>query len=296
MSLTAIALIAVAAVAHASWNLLSKQASEAGTIAFVWLMATVGTAIYAPVLGIYLAFWRPALEPKILVFVAGTALLHVGYFVSLQRGYRSGDLSLVYPLARGSGLLLSSFTAVLLYREHPGAAGTVGILLVAAGVIILSLPGTADTGRGPAARPRGEAPIIAIGFGLLTGLFIASYTLWDAYAVSRGGVPPLVEDSAAFAGEALLLAPLAAASPQRVSLMWRGYRKQVLGAAVLSPLAYLLVLIALVFSPVSSIAPAREISVLFGVLLGRRLLGEGHTARRVAAAAAIAVGVIVIAL
>ena len=290
MSVTAVALVLCAAAAHASWNVMSKQAAEAGAIAFVWLMAAIATVVYAPVAGIYLAVRRPELPPKILVFVAGTAVLHVCYFVLQQRGYRSGDLSLMYPLARGTGLLLSSFTAVLLYREHPGPFGTAGILLVAAGVITLSVPG----GGFRLGSGRSELPVV--GFGLLTGVFIASYTLWDAYAVSRGGVPPLLEDAAAFTGQAVLLAPLAAANMGRVSRLWRDYRRQVIGAAVLSPLAYLLVLIALVFSPVSSIAPAREVSVLIGVLLGRRLLGEKGTARRLAAAAAIAVGVTAIVL
>jgi drug/metabolite transporter (DMT)-like permease len=290
VSVTAIVLIAAAAVAHASWNLMSKQAAQAGAIAFVWLMAAVASILYAPVAGIYLAVRRPELTPKVLVFVAGTAVLHVGYFVLQQRGYRSGDLSLMYPLARGTGLLVSSFTAVLAYHEHPGPFGTAGILLVAGGVITLSVPAGG-------LRPGGgwrEAP--AVGLGVLTGLFIASYTLWDAYAVTRGGVPPLIEDAAAFTGQAVLLAPLAAMNARRVAALWRGYRKQVIGAAVLSPLAYLLVLIALVFSPVSSIAPAREVSVLIGVLLGRRLLGEGRSVRRLAAAAAIALGVLAVVL
>jgi drug/metabolite transporter (DMT)-like permease len=294
VSLTAIVLIAVAAVAHATWNLMSKQAAASGTVAFVWLMAALSTALYGPVLAVYLLVWHPHLGRAVLVFLAGTAVLHTGYYLLLQRGYRSGDLSHMYPLARGSGLLLSSFTAILLYREHPGAAGTAGILLVAAGVIVLSLPGRGMT-RG-AAGAGGAAFGTVAGFGLLTGLFIAGYTLWDAYAVAHAHVPPLLEDVAACAGQTVLLAPLAAMNTGRLALMWRGYRRQVLGAAVLSPLAYILVLTALVFSPVSSIAPAREISVLVGVLLGRRLLGEGHTARRVAAAAAIAVGVTAIVL
>jgi drug/metabolite transporter (DMT)-like permease len=289
VSATAIGLIAVAAFAHASWNLMSKQAAQAGAIAFVWLLAAVATVVYAPVVGIYLAVWRPELAPRVLIFVAGTAVLHVGYFLLLQRGYRSGDLSLMYPLQRGTGLLVSSFTAVLLYHEHPGPFGTAGIVLVAVGVIALSLPdGGLRSGGG------GEAPVI--GLGVLTGLFIASYTLWDAYAVSRGGVPPLVEDAASFTGQAVLLTPLAAMNTRRIAALWRDYRKQVIGAGVLSPLAYLLVLIALAFSPVSSIAPAREVSVLIGVLLGRRLLREGHITRRLVAASAIAVGVVAVVL
>lgn len=288
MSVTAFVLIAAAAGMHAGWNLFSKQAAQAGTIAFVWLMFAVGTVIYAPVLAVYLALAHPHLRALTGVFLAGTALLHVGYGLLLQRGYSAGDLSLVYPLARGSGLLLSSFVAIPLYAEHPGRAGTAGILLIAGGVIFLSLPdGSPGGGPGGGRVPKGPALV----FGLLTGLFIAGYTLWDKYAVATLRVPPLLEEVAAGAGVTLLLAPLAVRHAGRLRPLWRDFRVQVIGAAVLSPLAYLLVLTALTFSPVSSIAPAREVSVLVGVLLGRRLLGEGNVGRRLLAAAAIAAGV-----
>jgi drug/metabolite transporter (DMT)-like permease len=280
VSVTAVSLVAVAAVAHASWNLFSKQAAAAGTIAFVWMVTALGTVIYLPVLGIDLAVTQPHLRSLALVFLAGTALLHIGYFLTLQHGYTSGDLSLVYPLSRGSGLLLSSFVAIPLYAEHPGPAGIAGILLISGGVIVLSLPDRA-------AMPRAAA----LTFGLLTGTFIAAYTLWDKYAVASLHIPPLLEEWAAGAGVALVLAPLAARNTGRLALLWRDYRGQVLGVAVLSPLAYILVLTALVFSPVSSIAPAREISVLIGVLLGRRLLGERNLGRRLGAALAITAGV-----
>jgi drug/metabolite transporter (DMT)-like permease len=280
VSVTAFVLVAVAAAMHASWNLLSKQAAQAGTIAFVWLMFALSTVIYAPVLAVYMAITHPHLRALAGVFLVGTALLHVGYGLLLQRGYSAGDLSLVYPLARGSGLLLSSFAAIPLYAEHPGPAGIAGILLIAGGVTALSLP-----------EEGGVPKRAALAFGLLTGLFIAGYTLWDKYAVATLRIPPLLEEVAAGAGVTLLLAPLAVRNARMLAPLWRGYRMQVLGAAILSPLAYLLVLTALVFSPVSSIAPAREISVLAGVLLGRRLLGEGSVGRRLAAAAAIAAGV-----
>lgn len=283
MGATAITLIAVAAVMHAAWNLFSKQAAAAGTGAFVWLLTATSTVIFTPVLAGYLALTHPHLGAEAAGFVAGAALLHVGYFLMLQRGYAAGDLSLVYPVARGSGLLLSSFVAIPLYAEHPGPAGVAGILLIAGGVVVLSLP---EGGAVPRAA--------ALGYGVLTGMFIGGYTLWDKYAVSTVGVPPLLEDVGGTAGVALLLLPLALRDAGKVALLWRDYRGQVLGAGILSPLAYTLVLTALVFSPVSSIAPAREVSVLIGVLLGRRLLGEGNMARRLAAATAITVGVIAI--
>jgi drug/metabolite transporter (DMT)-like permease len=130
----------------------------------------------------------------------------------------------------------------------------------------------------------------------VTGTFIASYTLWDKYAVSTLRVPPLIQGYASLPVMALVLAPSALRQRGRTARVWRGYRRQVTGAAVLSPLAYILVLIAMSFTAVSAVAPAREVSVLAGVLLGRRLLGEGNLARRLAAAAAIAAGIICIAV
>jgi uncharacterized membrane protein len=91
-----------------------------------------------------------------------------------------------------------------------------------------------------------------------------------------------------------MLAPFALADAERTRLVWRRYRRQVLGAALLSPLAYVLVLVALTFSSVAAVAPTREVSVLFGVVLGRRMLGEGGLARRLTGAAAIVAGIIAV--
>jgi drug/metabolite transporter (DMT)-like permease len=136
----------------------------------------------------------------------------------------------------------------------------------------------------------------AITFALITGVFIAAYTLWDKYAVSTLKIPSLVQGYASLPVMALVLTPFALRNTGRTAGVWRTYRRQVLGAAVLSPLAYILVLTALSFTAVSAVAPAREVSVLFGVLLGRRLLGEGSLARRLGAAATIAAGIICIAV
>ncbi len=101
-------------------------------------------------------------------------------------------------------------------------------------------------------------------------------------------MPPLLQGYASLPVMALVLAHSAVRQRDRTAQVWRGYRRQVTGAAVLSPLAYVLVLIAMSFTAVSAVAPAREVSVLAGVVLGRRLLGEGGLARRLTAAAAIA--------
>jgi drug/metabolite transporter (DMT)-like permease len=288
VSATALALILVAAVAHATWNLFSKQASAAGASSFVWLMSLSATVAYAPVVAASVLLSPPRLTPLDWVFMTGTGLLQVGYFLFLQSGYRLGDLSLVYPLGRGSGALLAALAGITLLGERPGTAGITGIVLVVLGVLVLGVP-VAPTMRGAQASR-------AVIFALVTGMFIASYTLWDKYAVSTLEVPPLLQGYASLPVMALVLAPSALRQRDRTTRVWRQYRRQVAGAAVLSPLAYILVLIAMSFTAVSAVAPAREVSVLAGVVLGRRLLGEGSLARRLAAAAAISAGIICIAV
>jgi drug/metabolite transporter (DMT)-like permease len=256
-------------------------------------MSAAGAAIYAPVVAVSLAVAPPHLTARSWMFLAGTAVLQTGYFLFLQRAYRVGDLSAVYPIGRGTGALLAALAGVVLLGERPGTVGLAGIGLLVVGVIVVGLPGRAGGEPGSAA---GALAPTAVLFALGTGVFIAAYTVWDKVAVTSVGNPPLLQDYASLVGMAAALAPFALADTGRTARMWRRYRRQVLGAAVLAPLAYVLVLIALSFSSVAAVAPAREVSVLFGVMLGRRLLGEGGLARRFAGAAAIVAGIIAVAV
>ena len=307
LNATALILIFIAAIAHASWNLFTKQASAAGAASFVWLMSAAATVIYFPVVVASVIASPPRLTALCWVFMAGTGLLQAGYFLFLQSGYRLGDLSLVYPIGRGTGALLAALAGITLLGERPGPAGIAGILLIVAGLVILGIPvasasqavtAKAVTAKAVTAKAITAKAITAkaITFALITGVFIAAYTLWDKYAVSTLKIPSLVQGYASLPMMALVLTPFALRNTGRTAGVWRTYRRQVLGAAVLSPLAYILVLTALSFTAVSAVAPAREVSVLFGVLLGRRLLGEGSLARRLGAAATIAAGIICIAV
>jgi len=210
----------------------------------------------------------------------------------LQKGYAVGDLSVVYPLARGTGPLLASAAAVALFGERPGPVAILGILLIGGGVIVLTWePGGDDTGRTP---KKDKWPAIA--YGLLTGAFIAGYTLWDKHAVSALALPPILYYWAALSVQALLLGPAALRRKDELRAAWRAHRPEVLGVAVLSPLSYLLVLTALVFAPVSHVAPAREVGILIGTAMGGGLLGEGNASRRLMAAGAIVAGLVALAL
>jgi drug/metabolite transporter (DMT)-like permease len=319
VSATAITLILIAAVAHSSWNLFSKQAAQAGTISFIWLAATAGTLLYIPVIAVAWAGGWLHLTALGWVFMAGTGVLESAYFVFLQSGYRLGDLSVVYPVGRGTGALLAAAAGIVFLGERPGAVAIGGIIAIVAGIALIGTPSRVSAGppappgltseggateerrlseEGRRRLPGGpkRAASTALGFALATGVFIASYTLWDRYAVATLGTPALLQGYATFPFMAVVFALPARRAAGRTSLVWHQYRAQVAGAAVLMPLAYILVLAALAFTAVSVVAPAREISVLFGVLMGGRLLGEGSVARRLAAAVAIVAGIIAIAV
>ena len=132
-------------------------------------------------------------------------------------------------------------------------------------------------------------------FGVSTGVLIGSYTVWDAYAVSALAIPPLLLDYASNFARALFLIPYAFTRQKTIAKHWREHKLAVLGIAVFTPLAYMLVLTALVFTPIVYVAPGREVSVLITVAMGSVLLGEGELRRRMGWACLILVGMVLLA-
>jgi len=285
MSGFALALILAAAFIHATWNLLNKRAS--GHATFTWLVAVLSALFYTPVAASLIFYWQAPIDLTAIIFMAGSALLHTAYFVLLNEGYRAGDLSLVYPLARGTGPLLSSVAAILLLGERPSALALSGGLLIVLGVAILTM--SPQMLRAAGARK-------AIIFALVTGTFIATYTLWDKQAVSKFAVAPILLDWGANLGRTLLLTPFALCHWRQARHEWRTHRFEAAGIALLVPLSYILVLTAMRFTPVSYVAPAREISILIGTVMGTHWLAEGDAARRLGAASAMVVGLVALAL
>src|SRR5580692_7635856 len=133
-----LALIAVllAAGTHATWNLSAKKA--AGSRHFVWLYSVGSSLLYLPVILWIFIQQRPHFEARHYVALAATSVLHLGYSLSLQAGYRSSDLSLVYPIARGFGPLLSFTGAVLLLGERATALSGLGLVLIVAGILLVA--------------------------------------------------------------------------------------------------------------------------------------------------------------
>ncbi|MEU8633418.1 DMT family transporter [Amycolatopsis sp. NPDC048633] len=285
MNTTALSFVLIAAVVHAAWNLAAKRISSGGT-QFVWLYYTASAVVLLPVTVVLLVVEPQRPQWSWLVAAVVTSVLHIAYGIVLQRGYRVGDLSVVYPVARGTGPLLSVLAAVLVLGERPGWLGLVGAFLVIAGVLVIS------TGRkdGPVAGRRA-----GIVYGLLTGAFIAGYTLWDAHSVTGLGVPPVVYFGLGSVLQSVMLVPGALAGRAEVTRIWREQRREVLVVGLLSPIAYILVLFALTMAPVSLVAPARELSIVLGGLAAWLVLGERDAVRRLAGSVIVLSGIAAIA-
>lgn len=285
MSALALGLVLAAAFIHATWNYLLKRSG--GGTPFVWLFATLSAIIYAPLAAAILWWTQPPLGWEAVALMLASAVIHTAYYMLLDRGYRSGDLSLVYPLARGSAPLITVVVAVFLLQERPSALAVTGALLIAVGAVVL-------TANFRQLKASGSLPAVA--FALLTGCTIASYTVVDKIAVAAFLIPPLLQDWAANLGRVIIMAPMALRQPAALRETWHRCRPEIIGVAVLCPLSYILVLTAMVFTPVSYIAPAREISILVAAVLGARLLAEEDTTRRLLAAGAMVAGIVCLAL
>ena len=287
MTVGALLLILVAAGLHATWNLLAKR-SNAGP-EFVWLVGVTATVVYGAPLVVLFVIDTPSFEGLVPLFITGTVVLHLGYYTTLQRGYQAGDLSLVYPLARGTGPVVAMVGAVLILDERPSLLAVVG-----AGLITVAILALASDGGGSHGERTGPTPAVIL--AMVTGLFIASYSLWDKYAVSTLAINPLILVWASALGRGTLLAPRMRTRRSVVQKLWASHRREIIAVAILDPLSYLLVLVALQSTPVSYIAPAREISILFGIFIGSRLLAEQNAVRRLSFGGALVLGVMAIAL
>lgn len=281
----ALVLVLSAAFGHATWNYLTKRVN--GGAAFMWLFASLSSVLYMPLALWILFVQKPVIGGSQLFFIFGSAVLHSIYFILLDKGYKIGDLSVVYPLARATGPMISIIVAILILGERPSAVALGGALLIGAGIFITT--GNPMKMKEPAARK----PMI---FAIACGTVIAAYTIWDKVAVSTLLIPPLLFDWSVNLGRVGILTPYAVKHWEDVRTQWRTHKVEVFGVAILCPLSYILVLTAMVFSPVSYIAPAREISILVGVILGAKLLSEGNVKMRLAGAGAMVAGLVALSL
>ncbi len=291
MPASAFALVILAGLIHALWNIAAKKAG--GDARFACFTSLLQMVIWTP-LGLYIAkdvvaSW----SVWMWVVIAISGILHVLYFIVLLRGYRKADLTVVYPLARGTGPLLSSLTAIVVLGETVSITGLLGIAAVIGGVFLIAGGiGLLRATHEPAQRERIHK---GMRYGVLTGVFIAAYTVLDGYAVKVLLLSPILVDYCANYIRIPLLLPSVLRDRPAAAALWRVQWKYALIVAAVSPVSYVLVLYAMQVAPLSHVAPAREVSMLFAALIGGHLLGEGERIPRLIGALCIAAGVIALA-
>ncbi len=290
MPASALLMVLLAGLIHALWNIAAKKAG--GDLRFMFLTSVVLMVFWAP-LGVWMG-WDvvPSWGLREWALVVLSAVLHLLYFGVLLRGYRMADLTVVYPLARGSGPLISSLVALFLLDETLGPAGALGLLAIVGGVFLIAGgPKMWRQGQDLAVRERLHT---GLRYGLLTGVFISSYTLVDGYAVKVALMAPILVDYVGNLVRLALLAPWALRQPW--GGIWASQGRYAMVVGVVSPVSYVLVLYAAQMAPLSHVAPAREVSMLFAALIGGHLLGEQDRLPRLLGAALIALGVVSLGL
>jgi len=298
MSAFALALVITAALLHALWNLAVKQAG--GDNRFGLQIALMIIVLWAPLAG--WAAWGvlPGWGLREWGVVLASGLLHLVYFNTLMRGYRVADLTVVYPVARGSGPLLSSLVAVTVLGERLSSLGALGVLGVTGGVFLIAggprvWQAVRNTGQvsGAEQRQRVRRGLV---YGAATGVCIAGYTVVDGYGVKVMLISPILIDYFGNLLRTPFMLPHALRDWPATWALWRRLWKHALVVALISPLGYMLVLYAVRTAPISHVAPAREVSMLFAALIGGKLLGEGDVMLRIVGAGCIALGVMALAL
>lgn len=284
MSGVALLLIAIGAVAHTSWNLAAKRFSGAG-LRFVWMSSVVATVVVTPFAVSAFAGNR-APGPVVLIAGVVSGLIHTGYFILLQRGYRVGDVSVVYPMARGTGPLLTMIVSVLFLAERPGPVPLAGGAVIILGVAVIGFAGS----RGVSLDPR------AVVLGLATGVTIAAYTLWDSYAVTRLGISPMIQSWLSSLTEVVVLAPFLLRHRQPIREIIRSNLTGALIVGIGSPVAYIAIMYAMRHAPTALVAPGREVSVVLVSIAGWLIFSEPNPRPRLIGSAIVLAGIIALAV
>lgn len=270
MTLPVATIVLFAALLHASWNALLKGGTDR-----LWSMTIMGVATSLTCAAI-LPF-LPVPHAASWAYLAGSAVLHIGYNIFLIRAYRSGEFGSAYPIARGSSPLMVTLGAALVANETPTVLGMSGIALVSGGIISLAFRGR-------------RLPESGIFYALGTGLFIAAYSVTDGIG-GRVSASPV-----SYTLWMCLLWGLTAVPVywlrRRDTHLWRGARLTGLAAlgGMVSLVAYGIVIFAMTRAPMGSVSALRETSVVFAVLLGRLFFAEALTPRRTVSVLVIAAG------
>lgn len=276
MSPIVIGLLLASALIHAIWNAIVRSGEDRfGSLAIICLVGAIAALPFAIALG-------PPATPS-WPYLILSSLLQIGYCLFLVRAYRDGDLSSVYPIARGSAPLLVTLGAALIAGELPNGIGLIGIVCVSVGIILLTLGHNRPDARSAAAA-------------LAAGVFIASYMVVDGLGVR------VSESATSYAAlqavVAGLLIPLSfIIIRRRAPSLPRGREGTlVIGAGVLGTLGYCIAIWAMNQSPMGGVSAIRETSILFAALIGTFILREKMTLQKALGALTVTVGVVCLSI
>lgn len=279
MSASAFAIVLLAAAVHAGWNVLVKASADTRIAAFTFAMTA---AALAAVIVPFVALPAPGAWP----FLIASAAVQISYFVALSASYRAADMSLAYPVMRGSAPMLVALATPWLGDPPLSPAGWLAIAVICAGILLMAVPprgGRSTSGRG-----------LAMALG--TAVLIASYTLIDGAGVRRSGhALAYTLWLSLLTGGPITLWLIARHRAALIAFLRQRWRLAVVGG-VGSFIPYGLSLWAMTQAPVALVAALRESSVVFGTALSVLVLGERVSPRRVLAAVVILSGAITIRL
>lgn len=288
MTGTALSIVLCAAFLHAFWNYLAKKAQN--KIAFFWWAVLFSTILFFPM---FLYYWpAAAISSAGWSCIVATGIFHALYFWFMGGAYERGDLSLVYPLFRGSGPLLVPILAVIILNEQLSASGVLGIFLVVLGIFAIHLRSfSIQSIREVFLTTKGDASLWA----LCTGGTIAGYSLVDKIGVNI--VHPPVYIYLLFVITLFLLTPCVLVKARRhLKKEWEVNKIKILSVGFLELFTYLMILFALQLSKVSYVAAVREVSIVFSALIGILLLREKNAPQKLFGAFLISAGVVFIGL
>ena len=272
------ALVLLAAVMHAGWNAVTKSSPDR-TLTFALVLGT------SAVVGIAACFFVPFPAREALPFLLATAVFHLLYQIFLLQAYRFGDLSHVYPIARGLAPVLVALFAGLFAGEAPGGIQALGLGVASASIASLALE----------PRTLGPGATRSVIAALVTAAMIGTYTFLDGQGVRRAGDAyayiawNMWLTSVPFCVFVLLRRRARLAAILRTSEGLKG-----IAGGVTASVGYGIVLWAMDRGAMASVAALRETSVVFAALIGTLLLGEAFGARRIVAAVGVALGVVLL--
>ncbi len=286
MSIEIFVVVLLASFLHAGWNFLIKKIG--GGVLLVWLGAAAMTVVLLPFVIGYWYIYQPQLTEYQWFVLFRSGVLHTIYFLVLQKSYEAADLSVVYPVARGTGPLLSSIGAAIWLDEAISGVSMIGLGFVVAGIALLAGSNFLKKSERPAS--------IGVLWGIATGSLVALYTLTDGQAVRAPILlAPILIEFSSNPIRLVVLSPLAWRKRLEIKELWQKHWGKIMIFAIMAPSGFMMILWAMRHAPVHVVAPMRELSIVIGVILGGRFLAEENWKMRLVGSVLIVLGVFFLA-